>query len=1021
LLICEAFPDSINTNEKAIANRSDSLDNGIKYDIKNSLLNCMSKPLPNWAISHEQWGSYNGAYSDQAVCINTLPPRQRDPHSLVYMPLYDSRSNDERDENSGSTHTGCEQQIINNCVRDIHECRNTSISDGPSYNHPVTHVFSPEEVSDLGGAGIRLPTTYYSYTKILTTATATINSPTPPSCDYYIDQGSGVPRDCSHWGPAQVSTMAKTQCVSVAGSVDASCAPDVVTIPVPSPLPPPAVDCQCTKRTWVTASCPTYNYTEILTYRHALSATATPADKVPQFSITPISNTSDSILARIKSYKFTDTDPNQDSSSFIIVDPRDFFDLRDYVAGGRYASGYNRFQNGLVLTYDTCPVLGLENGYGGICDPTGKAGCNLPIYGVGPQTNFTDAAGNSYSYNEYHIKWSGYVKKWAFITAEQYLDNIKDRKNVGGGNLYLDRNHINENPVLMLTRADDYCEFNERYPGRLKVNPPPSANDPKLPCIHYLQYQSDTAGNYSFTDLFSPAEEPPLSPPVSYTVKHNYNVGADGRPDPNSPVLGTGSDIDIGGDGSNTGFVSFLDVTTPTSVYNDLSKNIIGARALTNADYSGTTAIFDATGKRLSGPVNSNSPDHQQAPGEYLGVDSTTGAVDTTKGVGIRLESGTSVAVRMLHPVDIDIDSTPNDPTQPANLTTNPPREIPTTKCGDSMDSTAAVTTGTTACGTCTIVTLPPTESDIFIPTNSQEEFQSFVTAAGKNHNGVPRVTVRKCAGKYESYNDATIANPNGASFAPEGPNLNPNHSQTWLGKIDCDALTSRPACNQTKLITAQRYCQLENGLLGNCNDCLAANDPDKANYNFTDALVHGRMVNNPYSGNASKCYFAAACFNNQANGCPSASTITGHVFCLAPETKITMADGTEKEIIKIKAGEEVLAFDAKHSRGGVMKKSKVKATAITKKQPILGIEDLKITPLHKVVLASGRAVMAKEIKVGDKILRGNGTIMTVTKIKKDLPTITVYNLVLEDGSDGYIANGLRVLSYPLLKGLEQK
>lgn len=1012
-----------------------------------------------------------------------------DSHTLVYMPIYDSRSNDDRDENSGSQNTGCQQQIINNCVRDIHDCRNTSISDGPGYNHPVSHVFTPQEVTDLGGTGTRLPTTYYSYEKITERGTPVVNSHTAPTGNY-IDQGAGEPYDCSTWGPTQVDSVPENECVS-SSNIEANCiattsnttnsssstnstnttnstdssnstnttnnnnnssttnnttgstnngtsatsANNVTTTAstnatttsnsstndttAPTPLAP-ITECQCQTRHRIPATCQSYNYTPITAHRQALSTTSTPTDKVPQYAITPISNTSDNNLARLKTYKFSNTDPNEDRSSFIIVDPSDFFDLRHYVAGGAHASGYNRFINGLVETYDTCPVLGLENGYSGICDPTGKSGCNLPIYGVGAQTNFTDAAGNSYSYNDYPIKWSGYVKKWAFITPEQYLDNVRDRKNVGGGRLYLDRNHINDNPILMITRADDYCELTERYSTQLTINVTSgTVAQPDMPCIQYLQYQSDWAGeNYSFTDLFSPSEEPPLAPRVSYTIKHNYNIGADGKPDPNSPVLGTGSDIDIGGDGTRTGFVSFLDVTTPTSVYNDLSKGITGARALTNADYSGTNTTFDSHGKRLTGPVNTT--EHELTAGEYLGTDPITGNVDVTKGVGIRLEKGTSVAVRMLHPVDVDFVATPVNPTMPLDPITNPLREVATTKCTDSMDSTTPDPAGTTTCSTCVIITLPPTESDIFIPTNSQEEFQSFVTAAGKNHNLVPSVTVRKCAGKYDTYNNAFATNTS-VNTSIEGPNLNPNQSQTWIGKINCNSLTERPACNQTKMITAQRYCQLENGLFGNCNDCLAANDPDKATVKFTDEDVHGDIMINPYSGNASKCYFSAACFNNQANGCPSASSSAGHVFCLAADTKISMADGTEKDIMNIKAGEEVVAFEAKHSKSGILKKAKVKATAITKEQKIIKINDLRITPLHKVVLASGRAVMAKDINVGDKILKADGLIENVTNIESDLPAITVYNLVLEDGSDGYIANGLRVLSYPILKGLEHK
>jgi len=121
----------------------------------------------------------------------------------------------------------------------------------------------------------------------------------------------------------------------------------------------------------------------------------------------------------------------------------------------------------------------------------------------------------------------------------------------------------------------------------------------------------------------------------------------------------------------------------------------------------------------------------------------------------------------------------------------------------------------------------------------------------------------------------------------------------------------------------------------------------------------------------------------------------------------------------KIKAGEKVMAFDAKNSRNAALANAKVKATAITKKQKIVKINDLRITPLHKVVLSTGRAVEAGKIKVGDKILRADGMVEVVKTVETDLEPITVYNLVLDNKSDGYIAGGVRVMSYPTPKGLD--
>ena len=88
-----------------------------------------------------------------------------------------------------------------------------------------------------------------------------------------------------------------------------------------------------------------------------------------------------------------------------------------------YDALFRKFDgNGNVATYDSCPVLGIRNGYSGICDPTNNAGCNIPIYKVGAQTTFTGTNGQSFTYNDYPIVWSGYAKKWAIILTHYHLE-----------------------------------------------------------------------------------------------------------------------------------------------------------------------------------------------------------------------------------------------------------------------------------------------------------------------------------------------------------------------------------------------------------------------------------------------------------------------------------------------------------------------------------------------------------------------------------------------------------------------
>ena len=106
-------------------------------------------------------------------------------------------------------------------------------------------------------------------------------------------------------------------------------------------------------------------------------------------------------------------------------------------------------------------------------------------------------------------------------------------------------------------------------------------------------------------------------------------------------------------------------------------------------------------------------------------------------------------------------------------------------------------------------------------------------------------------------------------------------------------------------------------------------------------------------------CYFSALCVLQDAAGCPSAVTLSGgHVFCLSPDTKIDMADGTKKEIADIKDGEKA-AFTAKGSKSELIK-AKVVATTVTRDQDYMIVEirsnigkytTLNITPEHKMIL----------------------------------------------------------------------
>lgn len=760
---------------------------GIKYDIKNSVVNCVSQQMPNYSNKGQAFSEY--------VCglLNMTPIG--DPQSLVYMPMTDPRSND---TTYLTPSPGWQQQIANNCIRDIY-----AYEPGAGAFTPVNHVFSSTEkknwIVDNNTKGLpqgaQLPNSYY----------------------YYQQKSDNA------W---VYSTIQPKNGTYVAGTLSS------------------------------------------------------------------INNYS-SDLASIQAYKVAD---KSDRESFVVVDPNPYYDLRRY--------GYD----GSPEPYANCPVLGLKS-YDGICDPTGQAGCNLPVYGVGPTTTFTGQTGNSYQFNNYPVIWSGYVLAWSFVDPSQYWDKVKNRFDINQAHMY--RQPLNDNPVLMVVRAPSYCTNEE-------MTSDPTSGVTDLPCLQYLQYNSNSSTPLSgqFYDLYSPNETTSAQNNVAaYTVKHDYNIDANGNL--TTQVL------------NEKGLpVSFFDFTT---------------------QYSRAGAL-DAAVSQI------------QPPGLPITADDGSNPRPGTKmgsGAGIKFEKGTSIAIQLN-----------NQTVKWQGKDENCMEFINAPSSTNQSDS-------------------------IFVPTNTQAEFQSFVDAvsAGMKTNGGLsglNITGRACVDQF------ALNNGNG---------VNPNGTSTWFGTTSCSQIPA-PSCNQVTAISAQRFCKRPTGLYGDCRECANATDPDTLLNPGSSGTIANYYATNDSSN---VCFFEAYCYSTSA--CPGLVS-GGHVFCLAPETKITMADGTEKAIVSVKAGDEVLAFDAKGSRG-LLKKAKVKATAVTESQKLVQINDLKITPLHKVVLANGRAIMAKDVKVGDKILKGSGLLMTVKTVEKDIGPITVYNLAL-DGADGYIADGLRVLEYPV-------
>ncbi|NCN41703.1 hypothetical protein GW916_10710 [bacterium] len=844
---------------------------GIKYDIKNSVLNCMSKVVPNSPIFNGGDGHpfQSNACSSYGLSIRDGGDRTKHPLSLIYMPLWKKNGNKDN----------CLQQVINNCTQDVFSC--DTQEDNKGHTNPVEHVFSQEDVASLCGgstSGCRLPNEYFRYKK-------------EDKYHLTLDPNKRLDTGVSDWS-----------------------------------------------------------------------------------KVTSKSND----LARIKAFTVKlDKNFNGDINKFHVVDPSNFFDLRDYVAGARFDSGYKELDSeGNPKSQDTCPILGVS-GYGGICDPSGKAGCNLPIYGVGAATTFTDKTGHVSNFENYPLKWSGYVKAWKFITPDQYIANTAHRRATFGGKLYAERAEINDNPILMVERSEDFCDVRERYSGN--VNPQVA---PNLPCIQYKQYQAlpreGRAPLYTFVDLFQPGVDNGIKNTHALSILYTHDR-REGKP------VRDAKNID------------FLDEAMPSVSTFTERGGFQNKDAVEFYDYDDPSLQVRST----TGEVIQWASDNLMFEGEAT-KQITIGIADALKNNGnaqaFPVEPGTKACFRL-----------PSKTYQPGDLSI----------AGKESTRCACVTHKPGVNGN--------ERNNLFVPTNTQAELASFVE--GSKQKEVGNLFVESCAPAYATFRQLRVGVRLPAARAAEIKDKkfeNPNGTATWQGTLRCDALKEKPTCNETKLITAQRFCMLGDGIKGKCGDCAGIQgteaDPDK-DVDLSLEAVAGKslaeIIQSPEIG-GDACFFKAACFSVASAGCPTVGSSGGHIFCLTGDTKITMADGSQKEISKINPGEKVMAFDSEDVDSELYP-SEVQSLAVTREQRVIKVtlgnaknkEFLKITPEHKVVLSSGRILTANDLRKGDELLNASGLPVEVTDMVFEEEKVTVYNLVLENDLDGYVASGIRALSYP--------
>jgi hypothetical protein len=162
------------------------------------------------------------------------------------------------------------------------------------------------------------------------------------------------------------------------------------------------------------------------------------------------------------------------------------------------------------------------------------------------------------------------------------------------------------------------------------------------------------------------------------------------------------------------------------------------------------------------------------------------------------------------------------------------------------------------------------------------------------------------------------------------------------------------------------------------------------------------------------------ALFNVQkhliTNGCVIHGCQRMPVYCLVPDTVISLSDGTKKVISEVQVGDTLLAFTA----SGEIVTTTVEKVAVrdTDKYVELyaGQTILRVTDEHPFFIGNGRFDAMKNLHINDciyNLVNGSLQSMAITKMKIiDAPATRVYNLHTKEPHT-FFANGIAVNDGP--------
>jgi len=135
---------------------------------------------------------------------------------------------------------------------------------------------------------------------------------------------------------------------------------------------------------------------------------------------------------------------------------------------------------------------------------------------------------------------------------------------------------------------------------------------------------------------------------------------------------------------------------------------------------------------------------------------------------------------------------------------------------------------------------------------------------------------------------------------------------------------------------------------------------------------------------------------------------------CFPAGTKITMSDGSVKNIEDVKSGDKLLTFNEENNN----QSEGVVGNVLIKKDKLL-IEfkfndggSIQSTPFHRYFVEGSGWVNAQDIKLGDKLVRSNGYNIEIISIDQHLGDFDVYHIIDVRDNHTYYAEDVLVHNY---------